>query len=49
MAGSQHGVELSRRYAKADLRIFTEEEARRLVGDGHHSSQDDIPLLRTGK
>lgn len=42
MVTSQRGVTLSCRYARADLRIFTEEEARRFVGG--RSLQDDTAL-----
>lgn len=35
---------MSRRYAKADLRVLTEQEARRFLGDGDRGPQDDIAL-----
>ena len=44
MVASQSAVELPRRYTKADLSILTEEEARRFLGDGNRSPQDDIAL-----
>ena len=44
MVSSRSRLELSRRYSKDDLSILTGEEARRYLGGGDHSPQDDIAL-----
>jgi SAM-dependent methyltransferase len=41
---TRRGVELPRRYSKADLSILTEEEACRFVGHGDGGPRDDIAL-----
>ena len=44
MGALERGVELSRRYTKADLSVLSEEEARRFVGHGDATPQEKISL-----
>ncbi len=44
MVTSQRGIALPRRYTKADLRVFTEEEARRFLGGADRDPRHDIAL-----
>ena len=44
MVTSQRGIPLPRRYTKADLRVLTEEEARRFLGGGDRDPQTDAAL-----
>jgi SAM-dependent methyltransferase len=40
----ERGVELCRRYTKADLSVLNDEETRRFVGDGDPDPQTDVTL-----
>jgi SAM-dependent methyltransferase len=44
VAGSRPGVELFRRYTSVDLRILTEEEARRFGADGRRGPEENLAL-----